>query len=84
MREKKRRSFFRNRVQHQVDENDNEVEKSIDFLRKKGLAKASKKFSREAKEGAIGIYINDNKFVKYKDIFLLINYNTTIFSKIKL
>ena len=43
-----------------LEENDNDVEKSIDFLRKKGLAKAGKKTSREAKEGAIGIYTNDN------------------------
>ena len=35
-----------------LQENNNEIEKSIDFLRKKGLAKAVKKSSREAKEGA--------------------------------
>ena len=42
-----------------LEENNNEVETSIDYLRKKGLAKASKKSSREAKEGAIGIFSND-------------------------
>ena len=35
--------------------------KSIDYLRKKGLAKANKKSSRQTNEGAIGIYSNDSK-----------------------
>ena len=42
-----------------LDENNGDIESSIDFLRKKGLAKANKKSSREAKEGAVGIYSND-------------------------
>ena len=46
-----------------LEENDNNLDKSIDFLRKKGLAKASKKSSRQANEGGIGIYINENKAV---------------------
>ena len=46
-----------------LEENNNDVEKSIDFLRKKGLAKAFKKSSREVKEGAIGVYINDSTAV---------------------
>ena len=41
-------------------ENDNNIEQSIDALRKKGLAKATKKSSREANEGAVGFYKNDN------------------------
>jgi elongation factor Ts len=41
-----------------LEENNNNVENSIDYLRKKGLAKASKKSSREVKEGAVGIYSN--------------------------
>ena len=40
-------------------ENNHDIDSSIDFLRKKGLAKANKKSSREAKEGAIGVYSND-------------------------
>ena len=40
--------------------NDNNIEQSIDSLRKKGLAKASKKSSREANEGAVGFYQNEN------------------------
>ena len=43
-----------------LDENNNDIEKSIDALRKKGLAKASKKSDRVANEGAVGVYFNDN------------------------
>ena len=43
-----------------LSENDNNIEQSIDSLRKKGLAKASKKSSREANEGAVGFYKNEN------------------------
>ena len=39
--------------------------KAIEYLRKKGLAKASKT-TRDAKEGAIGIYENENKLVVLK------------------
>ena len=42
-----------------LEENNNDVESSIDYLRKKGLTNASKKSSREAKEGAVGVYSND-------------------------
>ena len=34
-----------------LDENQGDIEKSIEFLRKKGIAKASKKMSRTASEG---------------------------------
>ena len=47
-------------------ENNNDIEKSIEFLRKKGLAKASKKTSREANEGAIGVYENENILLAIK------------------
>jgi len=43
-----------------LEENGNKIEKSIEFLRKKGLAQASKKLSRETKEGAIGVYMNNS------------------------
>ena len=59
-----------------LEENSNEIESSIDFLRKKGLAKANKKSSREAKEGAIGIYSND----KYSTI-IQINTETDFAAK---
>jgi len=43
-----------------LEENDYDIDKSVSFLRKKGLAKANKKSSREVKEGAVGIYFNEN------------------------
>ena len=43
-----------------LKENINNIDKSIEFLRKKGLAKASKKSSRDANEGAVGFYINES------------------------
>ena len=52
-----------------LDDNNNNIEKSIEALRKKGLAKASKKSDRVANEGAIGIYSN-------KDITALIKVNS--------
>ncbi len=49
-----------------LSENNNNLENAIEYLRKKGLAKASKKSSREANEGAIGIYSNENLIVVLK------------------
>ena len=42
-----------------LEQNNNDVEQSIESLRKKGLAKASKKSDRAANEGAVGIFSND-------------------------
>tara|TARA_B100000941_G_scaffold283530_1_gene253166 strand:+ start:322 stop:1179 length:858 start_codon:yes stop_codon:yes gene_type:complete len=47
-------------------ENNNNLDEAIEFLRKKGLAKASKKTSREANEGAVGIYSDQNLIVIIK------------------
>tara|TARA_B100000674_G_scaffold334803_1_gene279608 strand:+ start:652 stop:1503 length:852 start_codon:yes stop_codon:yes gene_type:complete len=44
-----------------LEENNNDIERSIEALRKKGLAKASKKSDRSANEGAVGIYYNKEK-----------------------
>ena len=52
-----------------LEENKNDIEKSIEALRKKGLAKASKKSDRTAVEGAVGVYSN-------KDIIALIKVNS--------
>ena len=49
-----------------LEENNNDIEKSIEALRKKGLAKASKKSDRTAIEGAVGIYSNKNIMVLIK------------------
>ena len=59
-----------------LEENENDIDKSVDFLRKKGLAKANKKSSREAKEGAIGIYTN-----KYLTSIIQINTETDFAAK---
>ena len=45
-----------------IDENHGDIEKSIEFLRKKGIAKANKKMERVAADGLISICENDNKF----------------------
>jgi len=45
-----------------IDENNGDIEKSIEFLRKKGIAKASKKMERVAADGLISISEKDNKF----------------------
>jgi len=46
-----------------LSENNNDIDKSINFLRKKGLAKAVKKSSREANEGVIGVFSNNSSTV---------------------
>ena len=43
-----------------LEDNNHDIEKSIEALRKKGLAKASKKSDRAAIEGAVGVYSNEN------------------------
>ena len=64
-----------------LEENNNDIEKSIEALRKKGLAKASKKSDRAANEGAVGVYFNaditallkvnsETDFAAKSDIFL--------------
>jgi elongation factor Ts len=45
-----------------IDATKGDIEKSIELLRKKGIAKASKRMSRVAAEGLICIYEQDNQF----------------------
>ena len=45
-----------------LEENNGDIDKSIEFLRKKGIAKASKKMERVAADGLVCIYEKDNKF----------------------
>ena len=45
-----------------LDENKGDIEKSIEFLRKKGIAKANKKMERVAADGLVGIYEKENNF----------------------
>jgi elongation factor Ts len=44
-----------------IDENNGDIEKSVEFLRKKGIAKASKKMSRTASEGLALAYQENGK-----------------------
>ena len=43
-----------------LDENNGDIDKSIEYLRKKGIAKASKKMSRTAADGLVLIYEKNN------------------------
>ena len=45
-----------------IDETDGDFERSIDLLRKKGIAKASKRMNRIASEGLVCIAEQKNKF----------------------
>jgi len=45
-----------------IDENNGDIEKSIDYLRKKGIAKANKKMERVAADGLVCIQENKNEF----------------------
>ena len=45
-----------------IDETKGDIEKSIELLRKKGIAKASKRMSRIASEGLICISEKENEF----------------------
>ena len=45
-----------------IDENNGDIEKSIEFLRKKGIAKANKKMERVAADGLVSISEKENNF----------------------
>jgi len=45
-----------------IDENKGNIEKSVEFLRKKGIAKANKKMERIAADGVVCIFEKQNKF----------------------
>ena len=49
-----------------LDETKGDIEKSIEFLRKKGIAKASKKMSRTASEGLALVFERDGKSLLLK------------------
>jgi elongation factor Ts len=57
---------------------DGDVEKAADFLRKKGLAKASKKMGRTASEGTISSYIHNNSKI---GVLLELNCETDFVAK---
>ena len=45
-----------------IDENNGDIEKSIEFLRKKGIAKANQQMERVAADGLLSIYEKENKY----------------------
>jgi elongation factor Ts len=48
-----------------LDESGGDIEKAVEILRKKGIAKASKRTDREAKEGVIKIGVNEDSSEGY-------------------
>ncbi|MCH9680784.1 MAG: translation elongation factor Ts [Deltaproteobacteria bacterium] len=61
-----------------LKEVDGDLDKAMDFLRKKGLAKAAKKAGRIATEGAVISYIHSNKRV---GVLLEVNCETDFVAK---
>ena len=59
-----------------LEDNNNNIEESIEALRKKGLAKASKKSDRAAIEGAVGFYSNE-----YITVLIKVNSETDFAAK---
>ncbi len=49
-----------------LTENDGDINKSIDWLREKGISKAAKKADRIAAEGLCGVVVEGNKAVVYE------------------
>ena len=45
-----------------IDESNGDIEKSVEYLRKKGIAKASKKMQRVAAEGLVCVHEENNKY----------------------
>ena len=45
-----------------IDETKGDIEKSIELLRKKGIAKANKRMARVAAEGLVCVYEKNNKY----------------------
>ena len=65
-----------------LDESKGDIEKSIEFLRKKGIAKASKRMERVAAEGLVCISEKNNK-VNDKKTKKEEKKSSSFFSKIK-
>lgn len=48
-----------------LDEADNDLNKAVEILRKKGIAKAAKRTDREANEGVVKVAVNETKTEAY-------------------
>ena len=68
-----------------IKESDGDIDKAIEILRIKGISKASKKMSRDAKEGVVAVSGNENKTsiieVNCETDFVAKNENFTDFVK---
>ena len=68
-----------------IKESDGDIDKAIEILRVKGISKASKKMSRDAKEGVVAVSGNENKTsiieVNCETDFVAKNENFTNFVK---
>ena len=51
--------------QKALKETNNDLEKAVDLLRKKGIAKAAKRTDRDTSEGVVNLAINDEKSEGY-------------------
>lgn len=51
--------------QKALKEADNNLEKAVEILRKKGIAKAAKRTDRDTNEGVVKVAVNDNKTEAY-------------------
>ncbi len=51
--------------QKALKESDGDLEKAVDFLRKKGIAKAAKRTDRDTSEGVVSLALNDDKTEGY-------------------
>ncbi len=51
--------------QKALKESDGDLEKAVDFLRKKGIAKAAKRTDRDTSEGIVSLSLNDDKTEGY-------------------
>jgi elongation factor Ts len=49
-----------------LEQNDGDIQKSIDFLREKGMASAAKKAGRIAAEGLCNVVVKDNKAIIFE------------------
>ena len=71
-----------------LDENQGYIEKSIEFLRKKGIAKASKKMNRTASEGLALVQETEGRIsiieINSETDFVAKNENFITFCKIKI
>ena len=65
-----------------IKESGGDIDKAIEILRVKGISKASKKMSRDAKEGVVAVSGNENKTSMALSILILYDFSSNIYSPI--